>query len=70
MNVNSKAFAKPKLTKKQRKRINGMNAATALAFKEGHKPPLYRNTSPVGQPVVFEKVALGVPYVNPENFGL
>lgn len=35
MNINSRAFAQPKLTKKQRKRANGINEGTANLIKRG-----------------------------------
>lgn len=59
-----------KETKKQRKLSKGMNSATLEAYTKGYKSPVYKNISPPNQPEVLAKVAKGVPYVNPKNFGM
>ena len=59
-----------KITKKQRKLEQGMNHVTAQNHKEGYSAPIYRNMAGAGQIPDFVKVREGVPYVNPENFGL
>lgn len=59
-----------KETKKQLKLRKGMNAATAHAFKKGHSAPLYTNIAKPNEPELFAKVKKGVPYVNPNNFGV
>jgi hypothetical protein len=59
-----------KLTKKEKKKLLGMNSATKVALKKGHKQPIFRelmdmNNMPTGD---FVKIAIGVPYVNLSNF--
>lgn len=60
-----------KVTKKQRKLRDGMNHATLQAFNQGYQPPKIVNVNE-GQPLLprYMKVAKGVPYVNPLNFGI
>ena len=59
-----------KVTKKQRKLRDGMNHATAEAFKQGYTPVRIMNVNE-GQPLLprYMKMNKGVPYVNPKNFG-
>lgn len=48
---------KKKLTKKQRKKMKGMNAATSKAFYAGYKKPVLL-------------LSRGTTYVNKGNFGV
>lgn len=59
-----------KVTKKQRKLNKGMNFATLQAYSRGHQAPKYRNFADAGQLPMFRKVQVGVPFVNPNNFGM
>lgn len=49
-----------KITKKMRKRINGMNAATEIAFDQGYQPKIIDKQGKV--------IQMGVPYVNRHHF--
>ena len=62
-----------KVTKRKRKRLNGMNSATAMHFKAGFSPPRYAgengsidNKGALIPP--YSKIGSGTPYVNPDNF--
>jgi hypothetical protein len=57
-----------KITKKMRKKANGMNAVTAIHFKKGTSAPRFINVSPLGNVPEYQKVAKGVPFVNSKNF--
>jgi len=56
------------MTKRQLKKIKGMNDATKFALQSGHKPPVYVNLAKPNELPRYAKVAKGVPYVNPNNF--
>ena len=57
-----------KITKKMKKKINGMNYQTKSNFEDGFKPETFKNIAPKFEPAVFKKVKGGTPYVNPLNF--
>lgn len=61
-----------KITKKQRKAKNGMNAITQQNFKSGFCPPRYAGMEGAivdGKMMpAHSKIARGTPYVNPKNF--
>lgn len=69
MNINSKAFAKPKMTKRQRKLMNGPNDAVKISLSEGVLKGDYVGANPVFAMRNF-KVEGGVPFVRPKNFGV
>lgn len=51
-----------KITKRMKKKANGMNHATEKAFKAGARNPVFQMQFP------FMKMTKGVPYVNVNNF--
>tara|TARA_R110000772_G_C12998280_1_gene407910 strand:- start:49 stop:207 length:159 start_codon:yes stop_codon:yes gene_type:complete len=51
-----------KITKKMRKKINGMNAATARDYYNGYVKPSYD--------LLLGMQSGGTTYVNPKNFNL
>lgn len=61
-----------KITKRMRKKIKGMNAATKAALENGFEPPRYNGSEPVmvGYDLIppYAKMSKGVPYVNQFNF--
>ena len=61
-----------KVTKRQRKLKNGMNAITKLNLKIGFKRSLYCGSDGYMQGgkllPAFSKIRNGTPYVNPSNF--
>mgnify|MGYP003642458253 CR=1 FL=1 len=59
-----------KVTKKMRKKAEGMNAITRKNYEEGFKPEKFHNIAEFGDVVNYVKVAKGTPYVNPNNFNL
>lgn len=72
MNINSKAFAKPKMTKRERKLAKGPNAMAKASIKAGQKFGGYVGSPPVyadGE-FQFRKMRSGIPFVRPANFGL
>lgn len=79
MNINSKAFAKTKMTKRERKLAKGPNAAVKRSMKEGVPNGDYMGAAPVyreynfGNAMVPDyrwlKTENGVPFVRPGNFG-
>ncbi len=71
MNNSSKAFAQPKLTKRQRKALRGTNSAVSHPLKNGSDivvagtryrgcPPAFQLGESSGQ---YHKVGRGVPFV-------
>jgi len=70
MNLNSKAFAKPQLTKRQRKAARGDNFMVKQCKKFGKRVgdyiganPEYANVAKIGEPARFVKVRDGIPFV-------
>tara|TARA_B110000902_G_C13967973_1_gene460065 strand:+ start:346 stop:525 length:180 start_codon:yes stop_codon:yes gene_type:complete len=57
-----------KITKKMRKKTNGMNAITKQHFADGFRNPHFRDIAPEGSLPNFVKVLKGIPYVNAANF--
>ena len=51
-----------KITKKMKKKTQGMNHATQKAVQTGERNPVYQMQPP------FKKIVKGVPYVNVSNF--
>jgi len=66
-----------KVTKKQRKLLNGPNAMVRNSLNCKNKvgryvgrTPVYRNKAKITEVANFVKVQVGIPFVNPKNFGL
>ena len=59
-----------KVTKKARKKANGMNAITKIHFKwgRGHRVPIYNTGGQELDKPLTAKLIAGVPYVNELNF--
>ena len=62
-----------KITKRMRKKLNGMNSATKMHFKVGFRPPVFsgENGSVNERGALippYTKMLGGTPYVNPNNF--
>tara|TARA_R110000782_G_scaffold130061_1_gene221733 strand:+ start:690 stop:875 length:186 start_codon:yes stop_codon:yes gene_type:complete len=59
-----------KVTKKMRKKAEGMNAITRKNYGEGFKPEKFHNIAEFGDAVNYVNHTKGTPYVNPNNFNL
>jgi hypothetical protein len=62
-----------RVTKKMRKKAEGMNAITQQHYNDGSQPPIYSGgnwtVNPSGKDVApHSKIGKGTPYVNINNF--